>query len=81
MTIYVLNWIHRYLENEVVVRDTKFMGTYSSEENAKKAIEMYQEGNEAYIPYCDDDVQEWGEFEIEMSNVDTIYDNRAMQVA
>ena len=81
MTIYVLNWIHRYVENEVVVRDTKFMGTYSSEENAKKAIEMYQEENEAYVSYCDDDVQEWGEFEIEMSNMDTIYDNRAMQVA
>ena len=62
--MYVLNWIHRYVENGVVVRDVTLIGVYDSEERAKIAIEEYRVENPAYTPYCNEDVTEWGEYEI-----------------
>lgn len=69
--ICVLNWVHRYVENDVVVVDTTFMGAFDSEEKAKEAIEEYSR-NPTYTPYCNDDVTEWGEFEIENTELNRL---------
>ena len=69
--VYVVNWIHRYVMNNVTVRDVTFIGVYSCKEKVDKAIEKCKT-NKKYEPYCNDDVTEWGEFETIQVGIDMI---------
>lgn len=77
MTIWTLSYVHRYVENGVVVYDSELLGAYTSEEKANKAAELYGQ-DEKYERFCNDDVTEWGEFEVKEVVLDTIREDEEL---